>query len=266
VLARGIGGAKQTFLGGMETYLLKLGPENLGSAYAKPMDRRIAASLPVLGVRLRLQDMARLLADALGPLLAASAPGAPVRLLNIAGGPASDSLNALILLRREQPRALDGRHVQIDVLDRDRDGPAFGQGALAALAAVGAPLHGLDAVLRHVPYDWTDPAGLRPVLDDARAAGAAAVGSSEGGLFEYGTDDDILANLACLRDAAPAGFAMAGSVTRADEPTRRLRQTSTPGTRPRGLDAFRALSARGGWQVARVIERPFSDQVLLTRA
>jgi hypothetical protein len=34
----------------MHTYLLKLGPAMLGSAYAKPIDRRIAASLPVFAV------------------------------------------------------------------------------------------------------------------------------------------------------------------------------------------------------------------------
>src|SRR5215471_8577044 len=51
-LARGIRNAAGTFLGGMETYLLKLGPDNLGSSYAKPIDRHIAASLPALATRL----------------------------------------------------------------------------------------------------------------------------------------------------------------------------------------------------------------------
>jgi len=31
-------------MSGMYTYLLKLGPEMLGNAYAKPIDRKIAAS------------------------------------------------------------------------------------------------------------------------------------------------------------------------------------------------------------------------------
>lgn len=264
VLARGIGGAQGTYLGGMDTYLLKLGPDNLGAVSASRLDRRIAASLPVLAVRLRLQDMAHLLAEALVPRLAAH-PGRPIRLVNIAGGPAMDSLNALLILRRDRPAALAGRRTQIDVLDLDADGPAFGARALAALAATGAPLQGLAIELRHVRYDWTQPTGLRAVLDEVRAADAVAVGSSEGGLFEYGSDDEILANLVCLRDAAPADFVMVGSVTRADEAMRRLRQTNPAATRPRGLDLFRALAARGGWTVARAIERPFSDQVALIR-
>lgn len=186
--------------------------------------------------------------------------------MNIAGGPAIDSLNALLLLQRDHTAALAGRSVQIDVLDLDADGPAFGVRALAALSVPGGPLHGLPALLRHVRYDWTDPDPLRAVLDDARAEEAIAAGSSEGGLFEYGSDQEIVANLACLRDAAPADFVMVGSVTRADELTRRLYQSGGPAIRPRGLDVFRALAARGGWKIARVIERPFSDSVALTRS
>jgi hypothetical protein len=265
VLAGGIRGARGTFLSGMDTYLFKLGPDNIGAVTAHPIDRRIAEALPAMAMRLRLQDMARLLADALGPELA-SRPDAPVRLVSIAGGPAMDCLNALRILVREQPRSLEGREVRIDVLDLDVAGPAFGARALAALSVPGAPLHEVHAALRPIRYDWTDTRPLRAVLDEARAAGAVAAGSSEGGLFEYGSDEEITANLACLRDAAPAGFVMAGSVTRADGPTRRLLQTSLAALRPRGLDAFRALVARVGWTVARAIARPFSDQVALVRS
>ena len=158
---------------------------------------------------------------------------------------------------------LAGRAVAIDVLDGDAGGPTFGARALAALSAPGAPLHAVDARLRHVAYDWNDPRPLRGVLDDARAAGAVAIGSSEGGLFEYGSDDAILANLGAAREAALPEFAMLGSVTRADRPVQRLRETSQPATRPRGLEVFRALVAREGWRVEQAIERPFSDQVVM---
>jgi len=262
VLARGVRSAQGTFLGGMHTYLLKLGPSNLGDAYAKPIDRRIAAALPALAVRWRLADMARLLADRLAPLLEAR-PGVPLRFVNIAGGPAMDSLNALLLLARDRPALLSARAVAIDVLDGDAGGPTFGARALAALSAPGAPLHAVDARWHHVLYDWNDPRPLRGVLADARAAGEIAIGSSEGGLFEYGTDDAILANLTAAREAGPADFAMAGSVTRADRPVQRLRATSQPATRPRGIEVFRALVARAGWRVEQVIERPFSDQVAM---
>jgi hypothetical protein len=54
-----------------------------------------------------MQQIARLLAEALlAPL--ADAPDAPLHLVNIAGGPALDSINALIMLARTR-RCADGR-------------------------------------------------------------------------------------------------------------------------------------------------------------
>jgi hypothetical protein len=80
-------------------------------------------------------------------------PGDPLLLLNIGGGSAIDSLNALLLLHRERPGSLADRGIRIYVLDLDTAGPTFGARALAALQAEGAPLHGLDIRLTHVPYD-----------------------------------------------------------------------------------------------------------------
>lgn len=265
ILARGFRASEGSFLPGLSTYLLKLGPDNLGGAYATPIDHRIAASVQALSVRLRLQDVATLLADALAPRLAAH-PGRPLRLLNIAGGPAMDSLNALILLRRDHPTALGGRHVWIDVLDQDMDGPAFGAHALIELEAEGGPLAGVDAKLLALRSNWRETGPLRDLLRGIRAVEAVAAGSSEGGLFEYGSDEEIGATLACLRDEAPDDFVMVGSVTRADETARRLRRGARHAIRPRGLEVFRALAARHGWRVVRAIERPLSDQVVLKRA
>ena len=78
VLWRGLRRAQGTFLSGMQTYLLKLGPDNLGS-FATPIDRRIAAALPALSVRLRLQDTAQLLAAAVAPAL--TVRGRPLHLI-----------------------------------------------------------------------------------------------------------------------------------------------------------------------------------------
>lgn len=263
ILANGIRRSNGTFLSGMSTYLLKLGPDNLGHSYAKPIDRRIAASLPARAIAWRLNDVARLLADALAPALASDA-SRPIHFVNIAGGPAMDSLNALLLLHREHPSALSGRRVVIDVLDRDIEGPTFGARALRAMQEPGAPLAGLDVSFRHTRYDWTAVAPLEDVLRSARAEHAWMVGSSEGGLFEYGSDDEILKNLAALRAGTPRGFVFAGSVTRADRPARRLHQLGGAAVRPRGLAVFRDLVAREGWRVIRAIERPFSDHVALT--
>jgi hypothetical protein len=261
IIARGLRQAEGSFLDGMTTYLFKLGARNLGT-YAVPADKRIASSLPGLSVRLRLADMARLLADALAPRLATS-PTQPVCLLNIAGGPALDSLNALILLRREQPELLQGRRSVVRVLDGDARGPAFGARALQALCASGGPLAGLDAELARHAYDWRDPSGLTPVLEAIRREGALCIASSEGGLFEYGSDEEILANLRALAQLGP-GFSMVGSVTCDNEVMRNLKLTSTAATRPRGLHVFGALVERAGYGVSRSIARPLSAQVVVT--
>ena len=164
--------------------------------------------------------------------------------MNIAGGPAMDSLNALIVLRRgNRPGVLDGRRIQIDVLDRDGDGPAFGARALTALRAEGRP-----CTASTFSYVISAPTGPRPALcgisSAPRASGPGDRRLVGGGLFEYGTDAEIEANLDCLRDEAPSHFVMVGSVTRADEPVQRLRETSRAATRPRGC----RLSAR--WRPA----------------
>jgi hypothetical protein len=261
-IGQGLRRAEGGFLDGMTTYLFKIGPKNLGS-YAVPVDRRILMSLPAISVRLRLSDMARLLADGLAPRLAKDARR-PLQLVNIAGGPAMDSLNALLLLQREQPQLLAERRITLRVLDGDENGPAFGERALTALLAPGAPLSGLEIEFRHAPYDWSRAAELAPLLEPARQEGAQLVVSSEGGLFEYGSDRDIVENLKAL-PRAPEVFVV-GSVTRDDEVIRTLKLTSTAATRPRGLPVFAHLAEQAGWRVARSISRPLSDQVLLEPA
>jgi hypothetical protein len=260
-IGQGLRRAEGTFLDGMTTYLFKLGPKNLGS-YAVPVDSRILLSLPAISVRLRLSDMARLLADGLAPRLAADA-SRPLRFVNIAGGPAVDSLNALLLLRREQPALLEQRRIVLCVLDGDDAGPAFGARALAALQQPGAALNGLDVTFEHTRYDWRDVSVLRAALAVARDENALIAVSSEGGLFEYGSDQDIVANLRALPSDPASRVFVVGSVTRDDEIIHTLKLTSTAATKPRGLSVFTSLAAQAGWQVTRSLARPLSDQVVL---
>jgi len=263
ILAQAIRGAQGTFLSGLHTYLLKLGPEMLGNAYAKPIDRRIAASLPVLSIRLRLQDVAKLTADVLLPALQANRRQ-PLTLINIAGGPAVDSLNALILLNQRCPGINAERPVSIAVLDLDDAGPAFGKAALASMCASDGPLHGQTISFRHVHFNWADTGNLVDVLREAHEQRALVMCSSEGGLFEYGSDAEIENNLKALR-AFDELVAVVGSVTRNDELAHRLRQNSAAATRPRGLQVFSSLVEKAGWSVIEAIERPLSEQVLLKR-
>jgi hypothetical protein len=251
VLLRGLRQASGSFLSGLNTYLLKLGPDNLGLGYAGPLDRRIATSPPATDIRLRLEATAQLLAGGLVANLAAR-PRVPLHLVNIAGGPAADSLNALILLQHTDPALLRDRPVRVHVLDLEAEAPEFGGRALAALQAEGFPLHGIDAAVTHHPYNWSDPAGLRRLL--AELGGAVVAVSTEGGLFEYGSDDEIRVNLAAIRETAPPGTFVVGSVTTALASGRRTHSFTRIQIRPRTLAEFRALSAPG-WEVEQAVER-----------
>lgn len=256
-LVHGIGG----FVDGMTMYMAKLGPENLGAGWAGRGDRWVAASLPSFMARVRLQDMARLLVDGLAPALEAR-PGQPLHLLNVAGGPAADSWNVLLLLRTEHPEWLSGRPVVIHVLDRDEEGPAFGARAVAALREPAGPLSGTDVSLQRVAYDWRDVAVLRTLLEGLGLEQAVVGFSSEGGLFEYGTGEEVVANLDVLRRGTPPDSVVVGSVTRADGAMQGLPAFSVY---PRSLDAFGALAQRAGWVLAQAIDRPFSYNVRLSR-
>jgi hypothetical protein len=263
-IGRGLLASSGAFLKGMDTYMLKLGPNNLGS-YAEPMDRRVAASFPAFATRLRLQDMARLLADGLSSTLAADSEQ-PLCLLNIAGGPAADSLNALILIQAEHPGWLADRKIVVAVLDFDAAGPAFGARAVDALGAPGAPLSGLEIDFRFIKYDWREASGLGHVLEQLRADKTVCAISSEGGLFEYGSDEEITTNLERLHLGTPPGAIVVGSVTRDDDPARLARAEGRVLTRLRTIGAFRGLAQQAGWAVERVLERPFSYNVGLVKA
>ena len=246
VLLRGILEARGTFLSGMSTYLLKLGPENLGRGYAGRFDRKVAASFPAQAARFRLQETAQRIARGLAPALAARS-GA-LHLINIAGGPGTDSLNALLLLRRERPEWLAHRRIHIHILDLHREAPSFGRRALAALQEPGSPLHGLEIQLEHIVYDWADPATLQQLLlgfeQDALAAG-----SSEGGLFQYGRDEEIAANLEVLREGSPPDFTMTGSVTWEGPLVRLSRNFSGLAVRAFTLETFQRLVQSAGWSL-----------------
>lgn len=258
--------AKGGVLGGMATYLNKLGPANLGRGYASDWDRQAAALILPLSMRHRLATMARLLANALLPALAAH--GGPLHLVSIGGGTAIDGLNALILLRKAEG-AVGGRSVVIHVLDPDAAPPAFGARALAALQATDSPLDGLDVALEHVPYDWADQTALATVLQRAGRDDAVLAASSEGALFEYGSDDHIVANLKVMAEHVPAGTVFVGSVFKdlatLPEPLRWVGQAGGVAIRLLGIPALRGLAAEAGWTLDRVEDGPISHIVALRR-
>jgi hypothetical protein len=249
ILLRGAMAPSGGFQTGLVTYLFKLGSDNLGRGYAGTLDRRMCRSIAAISMRMRLRSMARLAADALAVTMA-ERPGRPVRVVNIAGGTAIDSINACILLCREKPDLVPGRQIQLWVLDLDEGGPSFGARALAALRRDGAPLAGLDASLIRHAYDWSDVSSLRRITAGLDADDVVAC-LSEGGLFEYASDAAVVANMEVLRDATPADCPVIGSAIRDQELTRVMLRTSSMSFKIRPRDTMAALAARGGWAIER---------------
>ena len=247
------------YLDSISTYMLKLGADHLPPGYDSPVDRKVAAAPHVALIRLRMQQIARLLAEALAVPLA-GAPDAPLQLVNIAGGPALDSMNALIMLARAQA-PLTRRPIAIHVLDAQQDGPSFGAQALLALTASGGPLHGFEVRFEHHAYDWNDTAPLVRLLAGLAAQGGIIAASSEGGLFDYGNDDAVVANLTAL---ARAGVPIvAGSVTSASAMGQRMIAQSRFRLFARGLEGFAPLAERSGYAIAESRTAVVSEQVLL---
>jgi hypothetical protein len=93
--------------------------------------------------------------------------------------------------------------------------------------------------------------------------------SSEGALFEYGSDEDITGNLQVLHAPTGVDTIVVGSLTRADELGLAVNGRAL-GNRAalqfRGLEAFTALARRAGWKPTKVIDRPLSHDILLEKA
>lgn len=247
-----------SYLDSLSTYVMKLGPENLVPPYDHPADKRFASSPHIKLLRLRMQQVAGLIADGIAED-PAFATGAPLHLIDIAGGPALDAVNALILLKRKRAELLH-RRITIHVLDRNPDGAFFGANALAALKGDDGPLFGLDTSFVPQDYDWSDTGPLAALVADIKRTQGVIAASSEGGLFEYGSDDAIIGNLRVLREGARL---VAGSVTHDDEIRRRMIAMSGFKIIPRGIAGFAPLAEAAGYEIVSTRTALLSGQVLL---
>jgi hypothetical protein len=264
LLVKALFGADKTFLDGVTTYVMKLGEENLVPPFDEPIDRKFAASPHITLLRLRMQQTARLLADALVEPLTSDRQ-AELHLINIGGGPAMDSVNVLLLLNRSHPELLKRRTV-IHVLDGEDAGAFFGANALAVLQAEGHPLSGVDAALEHRAYDWNDTAPLQDLVRDLASRSAIIAASSEGALFEYGSDEAIVANVKALLSDGTGARLIAGSVTTDDAVRRKMIADTKFRLVPRGIAGFEPLAAKAGAKLVKIEAAGLSDQVLMSRA
>jgi hypothetical protein len=242
-----------SFVSGMSTYVYKLGPNLIGGGPDRAFDRSASMDIGGVAIRMRIRDLCRLQAGAVMPQLESS-PQTDLVFLNIAGGAASDSINTLILVLNKDPALLRNRRTEINVLDIETLGPHFALGCMEALQAQGHPFHGLDIAFHHISHDWQDADGLIPLLADKEDCIVTC--ASEGGLFEYGRDEEIERNLDVLYDYAPDGMRIAGTVVH--EPTRvhptvpAMAKAANAGLRFLGVSGLAAIVEKTGWRLESV--------------
>lgn len=239
---------------GICTYVIKLGAENLLPPFTTAMDRRLTASAHATCARLRMQMMSQIMARA---VIAddAFAGREALHLINIGGGPSFDSINALLMLRRDAP-ALLRRPIILHVLDRVDSGARLCAAAIASLTAAEGPLAGVQIDVRYLSYDWNQTEPLAALLGEIAASGGVALASSEGALFEYGEDAAIVGN---LRAMAHAVRFVVGSVT-ADRATV---ASAWFDVKRRGIVGITPLVAAAGFRIVQYEESQMSYQVLL---
>lgn len=202
---------QSSFASGISTLMMKLGPNLIGKGKRRFWDRQVTKGFGSLVMRMRIRDLSKCQADALLPLLQQSREKG-LCFINIAGGAASDSINTLFLIQQKHPEVLKNRKIEINVLDIDPYGPSFAERCIIALKAPGGRLDGLEISFRHISYDWNTPQMLENLL--AERNGWLQICSSEGGLFEYCSDEVIIKNLNVICNNSAGDLIIAGSLLR----------------------------------------------------
>jgi hypothetical protein len=249
-------GEEKSFASGITTLMMKLGPQLIGRGKKRYLDRQVNKGFGALVIRMRVRDLSKCEAEAIIPLLRKH-PEKGLCFVNIAGGAASDSINALILIQKEAPSLLKNRKIEINVLDIDSFGPAFAGRCVSALKAPGGRFNQLDISFRHIHYDWNNTVKLEELLAERKEW--LQICASEGGLFEYCTDEVIIRNLNTLYDKAAKDIIVAGSllhsIGKVDAGIVAALRIST-GIKPRflGIDGLRNIIETNSWQPDRIIE------------
>lgn len=243
------------FLSGISTLLLKLGPGIIGKGTRKILDRLASQSFGAVTLRMRVRDISTIQADVLIPQLTKE-PGKGICFVNLAGGTACDSINAIIIIRKNHPSLLKDRKIEINVLDVDEYGPAFANNCIESLKRDGGYLHGLNISFRYIYYNWNDPAKLNELLSERKEW--LTICSSEGGLFEYGTDDEINQNLKSLYDNTQDNNKITGTLIRdinsVDPALLAGMKMSKINFRMLGTDGLKSTLSGTKWVIDRIIE------------
>ena len=247
---------ENSFASGITTLMMKLGPRLIGKGRKRFWDRQVNKGFGALVIRMRVRDISKCQKMELIPLLQKS-PEKNLCFINIAGGAASDSINTLILILKENPALLKGRKIEINVLDVDTFGPGFAERSITALKAPGKIFHELNITFRHIHYDWNNPEKLTELLSERNEW--LQICSSEGGLFEYCSDEVIIHNLNTIYYNSTGDIVIVGTLLHdaetIDAGMLAALKIST-GIKPRflGINGLKSITGSDKWKINNIIE------------
>lgn len=244
------------YLTGISTLMLKLGPNLIGKGRKRFFDRLSSGGIGGIVLRMRVRDLSKIQAEALIPLLTES-PQRNLCFVNIAGGAASDSINTLFLIQHMNPSLLKYRKIEINVLDIDNFGPAFADRCITALKAPGGRFCNLDVSFNHIHYDWNNTQKLTELLLNRKEW--LQICSSEGGLFEYCSDEVIFQNLKTIDENSASDAFIAGSlmhdINTIDRGAIAALKISTS-IKPRflGIEGLKSIIEKTKWNLENIIK------------
>jgi len=244
-----------SFLSGLSTLLLKMGPDIIPGGRKWFFDRLSSKGIGGMVLRMRLKEVAGCQAEMLIPELKNS-PGKDLCFINIAGGTSCDSVNALLLILKKDPDLLINRKIEINVLDIDSAGPDFAERCIKALKTGNGKFAGLDIAFRYIHYSWEHTADLIKLLGER--INWLKVCSSEGGLFEYCEDEIIIRNLLALQENSSADMIVTGSVMRdiktIDAGATAAMKITAIKARMLGRDGLENVLRRTKWKLNSIVE------------
>lgn len=244
------------YVSGLSTMMMKLGPGLIGKGRGKFLDRVGSGASGAVMLRMRTRDLSEFLASSIKNSLKLH-PGKDLCLINIGGGTATDSLNALILIQKSEPELLSGLKIELNILDIDNYGPNFAIRCTEELISGRGVLKGIDLSCRHINYNWKDVSGLEALMMSRK--GWITLCSSEGGLFEYADEEDIMNNLRVIISNSVNRPALSGSLIKDQLSVDPIFSETLDMTalKPKqfGIEGLKRMADRTGWKISNISDK-----------
>ena len=244
------------YVSGLNTMIMKLGPGLIGKGSKKLLDRFGSGAVGAVMVRMRTRDTSVFIADSIKNVLK-EYPGKNLCLINIGGGTATDSLNSLILVQKSEPGVISDINIELNILDIDDYGPYFAIRSTEELISENGVLRGINLSCRHIIYNWKNASSLGELLMSRNDW--ITLFSSEGGLFEYGEEEDILNNLKIISENITNQTSISGSLVKdainVDPIFSETLDITTIKPMQYGMEGLIRLADKSGWKISNTSDR-----------